>query len=194
MDNVKTLSPKEILIAYVTTLSDKKCKEGYQILQERFEINRKKSLLFNRQGVEALAPDGKIRLTPNQFNMVIETYGEQGFHRLCELLYDYITNLEERAQYEITAKRSLRNYNKISHYYKLTKGWVAQRYEEELRRDGKLSEGPRVDESEIIYFDQVDNKPKAIAFIKSIPTHLRFDNVDVNYLINMYGISNEDLS
>ena len=84
---------KELLIAYVTTLSDKKCKEGYQILQERFEIHRKKKLLFNRQGVEALAPDGKIRLTPNQFNMILETCGEQGFHRLCELLYDYILNL-----------------------------------------------------------------------------------------------------
>lgn len=187
----ETLQPKEILIAYVSTLSEKKCKEAYQVLQERFEIHRKKSLLFNRQGIEALAPDGKIRLTPNQFQLVLETYGERGFHRLCEILYDYIVNLEERAPFEVVAKRRLKEYSKISHYHKLTKGWVAQRYEEENPIIN--SKPPTMDENKPLYFEDVTSKDKAIRYINSIPKHLRFDDVDVQYLMNMYTISKDEL-
>lgn len=191
---MEKLTNKEILISYCSTLSENKCKIAYQALQERFEITRKKNMLFNREGVEALAPEGKIRLTPNQFKMILEVYGEQGFHRLCELLYDYIVNLEERAPFETVAKQRLKNYNSISHYYKLTRGWVAERYEQECQRDNKYSAVATMDENKFLNFEDIKSKLDAITYIKSIPSHLRYDNVEISYLYNEYGLVDEDIS
>jgi len=179
---------KEVLIAYCTTLSEKKCKEAYQVLLERFEIHKARCLTFSRGGVETKPPEGKIRLTPNQFNMILETYGEQGFHRLCEILYDYIVYLEERAPIEVTARRRLKEYQTISHYYKLTKGWVAERYEQEHPvPTTKL-------ENECLSFEDINSKSDAIKFIKSIPSHLRMDNKEIAFLVMYYGIDiNKDI-
>lgn len=182
------LSSKETLIAYVSTLSEGKCKIAYQALQERFEIHRKRNLLFNREGIEALAPDGKVRLTPNQYQKVLEIYGELGFHRLVEILYDYIVNLEERAPVEVTAKQRLKTYQSISHYYKMTQGWVAQRYEQE--HPEFLESKPKMVQIE---FKDIDNKSKAIEYINSIPKHLRYENMEIDFLIAQYNISKEEL-
>lgn len=181
------LSSKETLIAYVSTLSESKCKIAYQALQERFEIHRKRNLLFNREGIEALAPDGKVRLTPNQYQKVLEIYGELGFHRLVEILYDYIVNLEERAPVEVTAKQRLKTYQSISHYYKMTQGWVAQRYEQE--HPEFLESKPKMVQIE---FKDIDSKSKAIEYINSIPKHLRYENMEIDFLVAQYNLTKED--
>lgn len=180
-------SDRETLTAYISTLSNKKCKEAYQILLERFEIHRARCLTFNREGKEAKPPEGKIRLTPNQFTSIIETYGELGFHELCEILYDYIIHLEERAPAETIARRRLKEYQKISHYYKLTKGWVAQRYSE------RHPEVAITNEKEPLRFEQIQTKSQAIEYIKSIPTHLRFNDPEITYLMMNYEVKNEDI-
>lgn len=182
------LTSREALIAYCSTLSDKNCKIGLQLLQERFETHRKKHLLFNRAGLEAKAPEGKVRLTPSQYKMILEEYGELGFHRMVELLYDYIIHLEERAECELVARQRLKEYNKISHYYKMTKGWVAKRYEEE-----HPSSGACPPQEDTLNFEDVTNKAQAITFINSIPKHLRFDNQEITFLMFEYNIKQEEL-
>ena len=179
---------KDTLIAYCSTLSEKNCKIAFQLLQERFEIHRKKHLLFNRAGVEATSPEGKVRLTPNQYKMLLEEYGELGFHRMCELLYDYIVHLEERAECELVARQRLKEYSKISHYYKMTKGWVAKRYEEE-----NPTRGNSEPQEDTLNFEDVSNKTQAIKFIKSIPSHLRFDNQEITFLMFEYDIKQDEL-
>lgn len=182
------VTSREALIAYCSTLSEKNCKLAIQILQERFDIHRAKHLLFNRAGVESPTPEGKVRLTPNQHKMVLEEYGELGFHRLVELLYDYIVHLEERAPFELVARQRLKEYSKISHYYKMTKGWVAKRYEEEHPTIGSCPT-----QEDVLNFEDVQTKGQAIKFIKSIPRHLRFDNQEVTYLMFEYGITQDEL-
>lgn len=181
------LSPQETLIAYCSTLSSKKAKEAYQILLERFEIHRARVMTFTREGTECPPPNGKIRLTPSQYETILSTYGEQGFHELCEILYDYIIHLEERAECESIARKRLREYQKVSHYYKLTKGWVAQRYEEAHPNTIVNLENKPLD-----FFD-IDTKGKAIEYIKSIPNELRFDNKEIAYLIMEYKLDEKDI-
>ena len=185
--NETKLSPQETLIAYCSTLSSKKAKEAYQILLERFEIHRARVMTFTREGTECPPPNGKIRLTPSQYETILSNYGEQGFHELCEILYDYIIHLEERAECEAIARKRLREYQKISHYYKLTKGWVAQRYEEAHPNTIISLENKPLD-----FFD-IDTKAKAIEYIKSIPNELRFDNKEIAYLIMEYKLDEKDI-
>lgn len=180
-------TPQEILIAYCSTLSDKKAKEAYQILLERFEIHRARCLTFDRYGKECPPPLGKIRLTPNQFEKVLATYGEIGFHSLCEILYDYIVRLEEQALYEVTARRQLKKYQTISHFYKLTSGWVAQRYAE------AHPEVVIINEKKPLRYELISNKAQAIEWIKSIPIELRFNTPEIANLIMEYDIKEDEI-
>lgn len=182
------LKPQEVLIAYCSTLSDKKAKEAYQILLERFEVHRARVLTFHRNGQECPPPNGKIRLTPSQYETILSTYGEQGFHELCEILYDYIVYLEERAESEVIARRRLKEYQKISHYYKLTKGWVAQRYEE-----AHPNTIVNLENKPLNFFD-ISTKAQAIEYIKSIPNELRLDNKEIAYLIMEYNLDEKDIN
>lgn len=183
------LTNKEVLIAYVSTLPDNKCKEAYQILTERYDIHKRKYLLFNRQGVEAKAPDGKIRLRPFHYERILRMYGEDGFHRLVELLYDYIVYLEENTDCVFNGRKKLRDLQTICHYNILTKGWVAQEY---------FKENPNVsirddEQNDIVDFFDIDTKFMAIRFIKQTPPELRFDNDDIAYLITKYDIKPEEI-
>ena len=84
--------------------------------------------------------------------------------------------------------KRLKEYNKISHYYKMTKGWVAKRYEEEHPTSGACP--PQED---TLNFEDVTNKAQAITFINSIPKHLRFDNQEITFLMFEYNIKQEEL-
>lgn len=180
------LSDKEILIAFCSTLSDKNSKIAYQILTERFDIHRAKHLLFNRNGVQVNAPEGKIRLTSNQYKMVLEELGEQIFHRACELLYDYICNLEERVSYgDIVAKQRLKEYNKITHYYRIMRGWVAQKLEQEF---------PQRYNDRTLKFEEVSNKKQAMDYINSIPKEYRLNNNEIVFLVTKYGIDANEIN
>lgn len=181
-------TPQEILIAYCSTLSSKKAKEAYQILLERFEIHRARCLTFNRAGQECPPPYGKIRLTPNQYQRILSENGEVAFHAMCELLYDYIVYLEERAPVELIARQRLKEYKKISHYYKMTKGWVAQKYYE-VHPEQAITETKNIPR-----FEMIENKKQAIEYIKSIPQELRYDNQDIVFLTMQYKITEDDIN
>ena len=70
----------------------------------------------------------------------------------------------------------------------MTKGWVAKRYEEE-----NPTRGGYVPQEETLNFEDVNNKAQAIKFIKSIPSHLRFDNQEITFLMFEYDIKQDEL-
>lgn len=175
---------KEMVIAYITTLPDKYMKDIYQILTERYDIHKAKYLLFNREGVQAKAPEGKVRLRPYQVERLIKGYGEQGFHRLVEIFWDYLDYLEKNTECVVRGKQKLKELSVISHYNILGKGWVAEKF---VRENPQFSYYEEPDEEYIDFFD-VDSKGKAIKFIKQTPVELRFDNQEIIYLVDKYGI------
>ena len=178
-----TQTDREVLISYITTLPDKYMKEIYQILTERYDLHRAKYILLNREGVQAKAPEGKVRLRPFQMERLIKGYGEQGFHRLVEIFYDYLKYLEENTECVLRGKQKLKELSVISHYHILSKGWVAEKY---------LRENPQVsiteEQTDYIDFFDINSKEQAIEFIKQTPVELRYDNQDIIYLVDKYNI------
>ena len=184
------MSDREIVMAYISTLPDSKMQEVYQILTERYEIHKRKFMLFNREGVEAKAPDGKVRLRPYQYERLIKAYGEQGFHRLVEIFYDYLTYLENNWECVKDGKRKLKDLSVISHYHILGKGWVAQKYERENPQVSVIQD----EGEELIDFYEVESKTQAIKFIQQTPPELRYDNQEIIFLVNKFGIDiNKDV-
>lgn len=180
-DQLKLALPKptnkEILIGYITTLTDNQSKEAYQILLERFNPKRARIIKFTREGIQAT--NGKVRLTPREYERIIEQCGEIYFHRAVEVLYDYIVHLEERSVCESLTRQRLREYNKISHYYKLTKGWVAERITQEMNINSQPTSNPY---NESLNFYDIETLEQAKEYIKSIPIELRPDNPEIEYL------------
>lgn len=175
---------REIVIAYITTLPDKYMKEIYQILTERYDLHRAKYILLNREGVQAKAPEGKVRLRPYQMERLIKGYGEQGFHRLVEIFYDYLVYLEENTECVLNGKKKLKDLSVISHYHILGKGWVAEKY---VRENPQFSYYEEPEDKPIDFFE-INSKATAIKFIKQTPVELRFDNPDIIYLVDKYNI------
>jgi hypothetical protein len=175
---------KEMVIAYITTLPDKYMKDIYQILTERYDVHKAKYLLFNREGVQAKAPEGKVRLRPYQVERLIKGYGEQGFHRLIEIFWDYLDYLEKNTECVVRGKQKLKELSVISHYNILGKGWVAEKF---VRENPQFSYHEEPDEEYIDFFD-IDSKGKAIKYIRQTPIELRFDNQEIIYLVDKYNI------
>lgn len=178
-------SDREILIAYITTLPDKYMKEIYQILTERYDIHRAKYILLNREGVQAKAPEGKVRLRPYQMERLIAGYGEQGFHRLVEIFWDYLDYLEKNTECVVRGKQKLKELQVISHYHILGKGWVAEKF---VRENPQGCYTLQDEQEQYIDFYDIDNKAKAIKFIQQTPIELRFDNQEIIYLVDKYNI------
>lgn len=180
-DQLKLALPKptnkEILIGYISTLTDNQSKEAYQILLERFNPKRARIIKFTREGIQAT--NGKVRLTPKEYERIIAQCGEIYFHRAVEVLYDYIVHLEERSVCESLTRQRLREYNKISHYYKLTKGWVAEKVTQEMNINSQPTSNPY---NESLNFYDIETLEQAKEYIKSIPIELRPDNPEIEYL------------
>lgn len=181
--DIPKLTNKETLIGYAGTLTEVQAKEAYQILLERFSCKRARIIKFNREGIQDPIV-GKVRLTPREYERLIEEAGDLYFHRVVEILYDYIIYLEERAPYEATTRRRLNEYKKISHYHKLTKGWVAQRYEEELNNNN--SKGNSNPYSETLNVYDINSEEQAQRYINELPVELRINNPDIDFLIMKY--------
>ena len=60
-DYEEKLTAKEILQAFVSTLSEKNCKEAYRLLRERYDKSKVRMLTLNREGVPV--PDGMIGIS-----------------------------------------------------------------------------------------------------------------------------------
>ena len=172
---------QEVLLGFVATLKDGQCKEAYQMLLERFNPKRARIMKFNREAIQSV--QGKVRLTPRQYEMILENCGEVYFHRAVEILYDYIVHLEERADSEVVARRRLKEYNSISHYYKLTKGWVAQRVTDEMNVQPEATQSLY---NESLNFYDIETLEQAREYINQLPNELRINNPEVEFLCNRF--------
>ena len=183
------MSDREIVIAYISTLPDSKMKEVYQLLTERYEIHKRKFMLFNREGIEAKAPEGKVRLRPYQYERLLASYGEQGFHILVEYMWDYLDYLEKNWECVVDGKRKLRDLTTVSHYHIMGKGWVAQKYERNYPQVS-ITNQP---EEEMIDFFEIENKSQAIRYIQQTPPELRYDNQEIIFLVNKFNIDTKEI-
>lgn len=185
-DDKHKQTDREIVHAYIDTLPDKHMKDIYQILTERYDIHKAKYLLFNREGMQAKAPDGKVRLRPYQMERLIKGYGQFGFQKLCEIFWDYLDYLENNTECVLNGKRKLKELQVISHYNILGKGWVAEKYMKMYPQGSYQFEDE--DKSYIDFFD-ITSKAMAIEFIKQTPIELRYDNKEIIYLVDKYNIN-----
>lgn len=178
--DIPKLTAKETLIGYASTLNEGQAKEAYQMLLERFSSKRARVIKFNRNGIQDV--NGKVRLTPREYERLVEERGELYFHRVVEILFDYICYLEDRAESETPARRRLKEYQKISHYYKLTKGWVAERYQEELNRNNQSKIASKSYNESLSVWD-IETLEQAQRFIDELPSELKINNPEVEYLM-----------
>lgn len=174
--DIQKLTAQEVLRGYIGTLTEKQSKEAYQLLLERFSPKRARVIKFDRNGTQSIT--GKVRLTPREYERLIEERGELYFHRVVEILYDYICYLEERAEAEAPIKKRLREYRRISHYYKLTKGWVFEKYNLEFGQQSNY------DESLCVW--DIETLAQAQKYYDSIPAALRINNPEIEYLTSRF--------
>ena len=168
------LSDKEILQAFVSTLSEKNCKEAYKLLRERYDKSKVRMLLLNRDGV--VDPiNGLVRLRPKEMERLLATEGEYQFHWKVMKLYDWLAELQERAKIETTARRMWKQYSKISHAYRLQKGWVDDAY----RREANPPPSCR----EEIDFYSITSEEEALRYIETIPDSLKIGSPEIEYLV-----------
>lgn len=158
------MNSKDILQAYINTLSDKECKDIYMMLME-VERNKGKYAFYNE---EADVDDkGLIKLTPKQYHALFTTWGESKTKECFKLLYNYLNSGKKV---------------RASHY-NLLKGWIETLYQ--MRQQKKIGRPKKVIE---IPFNKVQSKAEARLYIANVPSHLRSDDPCVSYLVNKYGV------
>lgn len=173
----ENLTNKEILQAFVQTLSDKNCKEAYQILRERYDRSKVRMLRLNEDG--EVDDKGLVRLRPKELERLLATCGEYKAYWLIKKLHRYLVDLKERASIERGEARSRwKKYQKISHYLRLTKGWVAQCYDEEVK--------PQIRTVQEIDFYSIQCEEEAEKYLSTIPAHLWAGNPEVEWLLTQY--------
>lgn len=184
-DYEEKLTAKETLQAFVSTLSEKNCKEAYRLLRERYDKSKVRMLLLNRDGtVDAV--NGLVRLRPKEFETLLATQGEYQFHWKIMKLYDWLAELQERAKIEAPAKRMWKQYSKISHMYRLQKGWVDDAYKREAN--------PPPSAREEIDFYSINSEEEALRYLELLPPSLRVGSPEVEYLVLRYPKLREMLS
>ena len=170
---------KEILLAFCNTLSEANSIKAYKLLTEEFEIRRPVVLKFNRDGVED-KKEGKVRLRKQDIAKITETLGEKYFLLATQIMYDYISYLEQQAPYDATKRRKLRDLKTRNHYIDLTRGWVAEKIEKNY---------PAINRSldvETLSLEDVKTLEQARTFVKQLPSYLRINNPEVDLLVMKY--------
>lgn len=176
-DYVEPMSNKEILQAFVQTLSDSNCKEAYQLLRERYDRSKVRMLHLNENG--EVDDKGLVRLRPKELERMLANCGEYKTYWLIKKLHIYLADLKERASVERgEARQRWKKYQKISHYLRLTKGWVAKVYEEEAV--------PAIRQSQSIDFYSISCEEEAEKYLATIPPHLRGNNPEVEWILLKY--------
>ena len=175
-DYEEKLTAKEILQAFVSTLSDKNCKEAYRLLRERYDKSKVRMLTLNREGVPVV--DGLVRLRPKEMETLLATEGEYKFHWKVAKLYDWLAELSERAKIEVPAKRMWKQYTKISHFYRIQKGWVDEAYQREAT--------PPPQAYDTVDFYNITSEEEALRYLQLLPPHLRIGSPEVEFLTLRY--------
>lgn len=174
--NVQALTNKEILIGYCTTLSEKSAGQAYKVLEEFFGTRKKDVIKFNADGTED--KQGYVRLRHRDVRAILENLGEDYFKLACNLMHNYMAYVKEQAVYNSTKRAKFRELSTSTHYLILTKGWVAQKIEEEglLQTTQKLYNSP-------VDFFNINTIDEALTYINGLPSELRLNNPEINYLL-----------
>lgn len=170
---------KEILLAFCNTLSEANSIKAYKLLTEEFEIRRPVVLKFNRDGVED-KKEGKVRLRRQDVGKITELLGEKYLLLAIQIMYDYISYLEQQAPYDATKRRKLRDLKTRNHYIDLTRGWVAEKIEKNY---------PAINRNldiETLSLEDVKTLEQARTFVKQLPSYLRINNPEVDLLVMRY--------
>lgn len=170
---------KEILLAFCNTLSEANSIKAYKLLTEEFEIRRPVVLKFNRDGVED-KKEGKVRLRRQDIAKITELLGEKYLLLAIQIMYDYISYLEQQAPYDATKRRKLRDLKTRNHYIDLTRGWVAEKIEKNY---------PAINRNldiETLSLEDVKTLEQARTFVKQLPSYLRINNPEVDLLVMRY--------
>lgn len=170
------LTAKETLQAFVSTLSEKNCKEAYRLLRERYDKSKVRMLTLNREGIPDI--NGLVRLRPKEMETLLATEGEYKFHWKVAKLYDWLAELSERAKIEAPAKRMWKQYTKISHFYRIQKGWVNDAYNREAT--------PPPSEMNNIDFYSISSEEEALRYINLLPEAIRVGSPEVEFLVLRY--------
>lgn len=170
---------KEILLAFCNTLSEANSIKAYKLLTEEFEIRRPVVLKFNRDGVED-KKEGKVRLRRQDVGKITELLGEKYLLLAIQIMYDYISYLEQQAPYDATKRRKLRDLKTRNHYIDLTRGWVAEKIEKNYPAINRTLD------IETLSLEDVKTLEQARTFVKQLPSYLRINNPEVDLLVIKY--------
>lgn len=172
------LTAKETLLALCSTFSEEKSKQAFILLSEHFKTTKRKILKLDSSGTENQL--GLIRLTPVELEKLTLQFGEENLHIMFGILHEYIEYLQAH-QDEPKYKRSLNRY-KTSTHYKTIKGWVLDR----MLKLNPNFQMVTIDENKPVDFYDIQTLSQAREYVKSIPSELRFNNPEIEYLTTQY--------
>lgn len=180
----KTLTSKEVLQGFIQTLSERQCKEAFQFLREKYDRSKVRMVRLNVNGEED--DMGLVRLRPKELEKLLLADGEYKFYWKVKKLHTYLEDLKARAEVEAgEARQRWKTYEKISHYYRLSKGWVEECFKTEAH--------PPARPTETIDFYSIANIDEARRYLDTIPKTLWHNNAEVEWIIMKYPTLKEEI-
>lgn len=163
---------KEILLAYINTLSDDDCAEIYFILMDKIKPNDELEWrLYTKELNVATDEDEEcVKLTRQQFRRLLNMWGADKFKSCIKIYLDTGSK-----------NRMLEGWND---YRQLT-GWVEREYNRQ-NRYGKIN--CKGYSENTLPFPDITTKKEAMEYIKKMSMEDREDNPYVFYLRNRYKI------
>ena len=174
-----TMTNKEILIAFCNTLSESEARKAYMMLADYYCIKRSVCKKFNSEGKED--PNGLVRLRKSDYKRLIDIYGEDWTLAAIKVLHSYIEYLEQNKE-EPKYKAKLRQLKTKSHYPIFKQDWIAERVKK-MNINSKATRNPYKDDYSFYHIESID---QARDYIKPIPSALRVNNFEVEYLTSQY--------
>ena len=157
------MQSKEILQAYINTLTDRECKTIYLMLKD-LENSKGKYEYYDEDANKS--KDGIIKLTPKQYHNILNRWGIDKTKECFKLL----------AKYLASGKKV-----KAAHYT-LLNGWIETQYNQTHKQRG------RQPKHIAIKFEDVKSKAQARVYVAQVPPELRTVDAYVEYLVNRYGV------
>ena len=163
----------DLLIDLVMGLSPKQAKKLYNYCLPKY-TKRAHVRLYNADGEED--PNGKVRLTPQQYRAIRTNYGDTYMKRAFAELTNYIEYMEQHVNDKSEYKTRLKKYNTETHNIMLTQGWVYNKHKDYIIKDR-----PKVNINPFM----IEDINTAREYIRSIPKSQR-DSLDVQSLLTKF--------
>lgn len=166
---------KEILQAYIQTLTNLQCKKAYMMLREEFSPDRSKYIRYNRLG--ELDETGLVKLKKAQATRLFNNFGEFAVKWKIKTLHDYIEYLEAHKDESSQMRAKWRRYRDGDHYAVMARGWVHDKF---------LQENPQPTLPKRIDIFDVKSAADANLFIEQEGLENLSDSPELEYIINKF--------